>query len=212
MRILKGIEQLAFGSDPAIYLIDNELLIDTGSGLFFQEAKQELEQQLLDVKTIVNTHGHFSHCGANKKFRDWLKAELACHKDDKEAIEGGGSLAVPGSTPKMVTVDRTLKEGSVIRTINFTFEVVHTPGHSPGSICLYDKAKHVLVSGDTLFENGVGRTDLPGGSMPVLLDSLRKLSGYKIAYLLPSHGDVKIGGVEFLVKQMIAHAKEEAYI
>ncbi len=213
MNALKGIEQVAFGNDPNIYAIDNELLVDTGSGMFFQEAKKTLEKDLLGIKTIVNTHSHFNHCGANKKFRDWLKAEIACHEYDKKAVENGGSLAGRfGETPRIVTVDRTLRDGSMIRTVNFSFAVVHTPGHSPGSICLYDKDKRVLISGDTLFEDGIGRTDLPGGNTSDMINSLKRLSKYRVSYLLPSHGNIKIGGVDFLIKQMLVHAKEEDFL
>lgn len=210
MQIYKGIILMGgVGYDSNIYIIDGELIVDTGTGLFFSELKEEIENWGYDInklKTVVNTHCHFDHTGGNKKFRDWLKAEIAVHEGDKESVEtGSGTMAkVFGTVAKTVTVDHILTHGDKIKTKNFSFEVIHTPGHTPGSICLYDKKKRILISGDTLFEDGTGRSDLPGGDKYSLEKSLKKLSKYKITYLLPGHGMPKISGVEFLIKQLIS--------
>ncbi len=208
MQVHKNIELLcSMGPYCNVYLVDSELLIDAGTGNHFGDMRKEIESLggVNNIKLLANTHCHFDHTGGNKKFRDWLKLEVAVHSMDKQAVEtGNGTVAeLFGQTARIMNVDKTLKEGSIIKTSNFTFEVIHTPGHTPGSICLFDKEKRVLFSGDTLFENNIGRTDLPGGDRDQLMNSLRKLSEKQIEYLLPGHGSPKKGGIDFLIKQMI---------
>jgi len=199
------------GYDSNIYLIDNELLIDTGTGRMFSDIKKEMGS--VGVRLIVNTHYHFDHTGGNKKFRDWLGAEIAAHYSDKGRLESGSTLAESfGDMPRIVTVDKALKNGSVLRTKNFAFEVIHTPGHSPGSICLYEKKNKILLSGDTLFSDGSGRTDLPDGSSEQMKKSLEKLSQLEIKYLFPGHGPPKIDGIGFLIKSLLAKQKSEKFM
>jgi glyoxylase-like metal-dependent hydrolase (beta-lactamase superfamily II) len=120
-------------------------------------------------------------------------------------LENGSNLAeMFGAVSRTITVDRSLRDKNVIKTQNFSFEVVHTPGHTPGSICLYDKMKKILISGDTLFEDSIGRTDLQGGNKQDMQKSLQRLSKLDINYLLPGHGEPKIGGINFLIKQVLA--------
>jgi glyoxylase-like metal-dependent hydrolase (beta-lactamase superfamily II) len=208
MQIYKGIELLG-GMEPDcnVYLIDGELIVDAGTGNYFGDMKKEIEG-LCDVKNIqllVNTHCHFDHVGGDKKFRDWLKLQIAVHSADKKSVETGqGTVAeLFGQKHRIMSVDKTLRTGAIIKTTNFTFEVIPTPGHTPGSVCLYDKSKKILFSGDTLFENNIGRTDLPGGDRDQLMNSLKKLSELQVEYLLPGHGSPKKGGIDFLIKQMI---------
>ena len=208
MQIYRGIELLG-GIEPDcnVYLIDGELLIDAGTGFHFAEMKSQIEG-LCDphnIKTLVNTHCHFDHTGGSKKFRDWLKLHVAIHTADKKALEtGNGTVAeLFGQQARIMTLDKALRTGSTVSTKNFSFEVLHTPGHTPGSICLYEKEKKILISGDTLFDNAVGRTDLPGGDRAQLVESLRRLSQLQVEYLLPGHGSPKKGGIDFLIKQMI---------
>jgi len=216
MHVYSGIEVLGgMEQEPNIYLVDGELLVDTGTGTFFADMKNYIEGKYdcYKIRSIVNTHHHFDHSGGNAKFRNWLKATISLHANDKPYLENGDNLAEAfGAVPKIVTVDKTLREGSTIRTKNFSFNVVHTPGHTPGSICLYEKEKRILISGDTLFEDKIGRFDLPGGDRQKMLQSLQKLLNYNIHYLLPGHGPPKIGGVSFHIKQMIAHFGEKRFI
>ncbi|MEK6888193.1 MAG: MBL fold metallo-hydrolase, partial [Candidatus Aenigmatarchaeota archaeon] len=106
-------------------------------------------------------------------------------------------------TARVMTVDKTLRVGSIINTANFSFGVIPTPGHTPGSICLYDAEKKILISGDTLFETSIGRTDMYGGNQDQLISSLKRLSALSIQYLLPGHGSPKKEGIGFLIKQML---------
>ncbi|HLC67697.1 MAG TPA: MBL fold metallo-hydrolase [archaeon] len=205
MQVCKDIEVLGgTNSDCNIYLVDGTLLVDAGTGNYFGDTKKEIELLGAHPKTLVNTHCHFDHIGGNKKFRDWLKLEIAVHPADRKAVETGeGALAeMFGHTYRIMTVDRLLRNGSTIKTKNFNFEVISTPGHTPGSICLYDKTKKILISGDTVFDGAIGRTDL-GGDKEQMIDSLKKLSQLEVDYLLPGHGSPKIGGVNFMIKQML---------
>src|SRR3989344_2217041 len=205
MLIYKNIHMIpGVESECNVYIVDGEIIVDTGTGKFFPQMKSEIESSVdtSQIKTIVNTHYHFDHTGAGRKFRDWLGAEICIHQKDKEYMENGNTLAeMFGEKPRITTVDRTLKEKGTLKTKNFKFEIIHTPGHTPGSICLYDREKKLLISGDTVFEDNFGRTDLPGGSMEDMMKSLKKLSELKVSYLMPGHGNVKFGGVDFVIKQ-----------
>ena len=213
MQVLKDITLMGgVGYDSNIYIIDGEVIVDTGTGLFFPEIKEEIDNRFdkKKIRSIVNTHCHYDHTGGNKSFRDWLKAELLVHEEDKKAAESGeGTLSkFFEKTAKVVTMDKALRAGQKIKTKNFSFDVLHTPGHSPGSICLYDRKNKILISGDTLFEDGIGRTDLPGGNKKDMFSSLEKLSKLQINVLLPGHGMPKMSGVNFFIKQMLAQQKQ----
>ena len=215
MNIFKHVAVFSgVGYDSNVFLLDGEILVDTGSGTRFPLLKKAIEEKAdpSKIKTIVNTHCHFDHCGGNKKFRSWLNAEIAAHGKDKASIESGiNTMAEVFKEKSLIsTVDKELKNGSRLKTENFSFEVIATPGHTPGSICLYESEHKILVSGDTLFENGIGRTDTPGGSNEKLYSSIEKLSKYHINYLLPGHGNIKVGGIDFLIKQMLSAMKREA--
>ena len=207
MNVLKQIDVYGFGNDCNIYLIDGELIVDTGTGLNFHAIKEEIlsKHDVSGIKAIANTHCHFDHTGGNKKFRDWLNCQIAIHEKDIKSMEAGvGTMAeLFQETARTVTADRRLKNGSVIKTKNFSFQVIHTPGHTPGSICLYDKTYRIPISGDTVFDGAVGRTDFPGGNKGELINSLNKLSEYPISYLLPGHGVTRTNGVNFNIKQLL---------
>ena len=145
MEIIKGVSLVqGLGNGSNIYVLDNEILVDTGTGEYFHHARKEIEDSI-DVKRlklIVNTHYHFDHTGGNKKFRDWLHVPIASHQADRNFIETGKTLSESfKQVAKTVTVDTDLKDGNVIRTENFNLVVLHTPGHSAGSICLYEPDK-----------------------------------------------------------------------
>ncbi len=199
------------GFDSNVYFIDGELIVDTGSGIYFKEIRDEIENLRFNpnkIKMIVNTHSHFAHSGGDKKFRDLLKIPVCIHAAEKKNLETGNVLAERfRKVAKSVTVDRVLHEGDVIETTRFSFKVIHTPGHSPGSICLYDERRKILISGDTLFSDGPGRYDLPGGDRELLIDSLERLMNLNIMYLLPGHGMPKTGGIIYLIKQSLRKIK-----
>ncbi|GAB4288525.1 MAG: MBL fold metallo-hydrolase [Coriobacteriia bacterium] len=125
-----------------------------------------------DVGCVVLTHGHFDHLGAADEIRDLTGAPLLVHEADAAAIvspEGSGGTLF-GFDHRTAAPDRTLADGDRIDSGELTLEVVHTPGHTPGSICLLGEGH--LFSGDTLFSGSVGRTDFPGGDARALRRSI----------------------------------------
>ncbi|MBN2206558.1 MAG: MBL fold metallo-hydrolase [Candidatus Aminicenantes bacterium] len=146
----------------------------------------------LGVKPVVliNTHGHVDHIGANRDVKEAHGVPLALHALDVPLLEHAGDLElsfVLGAKPSPLP-DRLLEDGARVEVGALVLEVLHTPGHSPGSVCLLGPG--VLLSGDTLFDGGVGRTDLPGGSARDLERSIRTriLVLPPATRVLPGHG------------------------
>ncbi len=205
MQVYSGIHLIS-GVSSNIYIIDGEVIVDAGTGENFAEIKKEIEEKFSpkDLRTLVNTHYHYDHTGGSKKFRDWLKLDVVIHKMDKDFVEKAETLAEKfHAVARIMTIDKTIKEGQVVVTKNFKLQVIHTPGHSPGSICLYDSEHKVLFSGDTISNSGVGRTDLPNSDRALLLASLKKISNLTVNYMFPGHGPPRVGGVDFYIKQLI---------
>lgn len=154
-------------------------------GVDAKEIEREINKLRFTVSAIILTHGHFDHIAA----LDDLNYPVYIHKDDLFLLVGKKILK-PYLNSKEIHSGRLnfVSDGSKIHFGNLTIEVLHTPGHSPGSICL--KIGAVLFSGDTLFYSGVGRTDNTGGSYVRLIASLR----HKLmllpddTHVLPGHG------------------------
>lgn len=129
----------------------------------------------LDLIAIINTHGHFDHVGANKQLKQTLNVPIYIHPADAALLE---RVAVTAnmyglSGENSPQPDQNLEHGQTIKVGNLSMQVIHTPGHTPGCCCLYLEQEQLLISGDTLFADGVGRTDLPGGSTVQLVDSIK---------------------------------------
>jgi len=133
----------------------------------------ELAKSELNVKYLINTHGHFDHVGANKKMKEVTGAQLAIHPDDAPMLnELSHSASMFGlSADNSPPADILLKDGYEISFGEITLTVIHTPGHSKGGVSLYTKGH--LFAGDTLFAGSIGRTDLPGGDYDTLISSIR---------------------------------------
>jgi|SRR3989339_45732 len=168
--------------DTNCYLVEDEasrecLIIDPGD-----EAETIIEsigQQQLLPKMIVNTHGHFDHVTANLVLKDRYHVPIMFHDKDSFLV----NLTIP------VKADKYLVDGDVLSIGPLNFKVIHTPGHSPGGICLFEAAQGVLFSGDTLFFNTCGRTDFPycsPGEMGKSLEKLVALPADTLVY--PGHG------------------------
>lgn len=153
---------------------------DTHKGLVIDPAGEEeriLETARalgLTIESVVNTHGHPDHTCGNRKITEQTGAKIYMHALDDRFFNTpqGQSMAMQmGFTPSP-SADVFLEDGDTIRFGNSKLTVLHTPGHSPGGICLY--VENNLFTGDTLFVGAVGRTDLPGGSMETLLRSIKE--------------------------------------
>lgn len=125
------------------------------------------------IKSIVITHGHVDHCCGAGRLKELVGGEIAIHNDDLFLYERTPEQAAMFglSAPRLPPPDRVLADGDRITFGPYALEVMHTPGHSPGAVCL--KLERQVFSGDTLFALSVGRTDLWGGSMEALLRSIR---------------------------------------
>jgi glyoxylase-like metal-dependent hydrolase (beta-lactamase superfamily II) len=140
--------------------------------------------------TLINTHGHVDHIGANKDIKDRFDVPLLIHEADVPLLQNAllSEIAFLLGAQASPDPDSFLREGDEIRFGESRLQVLHTPGHSPGSVSL--KGEGLLLSGDTLFCGGVGRTDLPGGSWDELVRSIQEriftLDGQTRVY--PGHG------------------------
>ncbi len=178
--------------DSNIYLA-GDTVIDCGTGFNFTRLRDifnALKKNMNDVKQIINTHCHFDHVGGNGYF---LNAKVAIHEADAKVLEkGDGELSNANFFDGKLhprKPDRILKEGDKLDPDKLDLEVIHTPGHSPGSICLYDKKRKILFTGDTVFSDGVGRTDIAGGDSKELESSLQRLLKFDVEKILPGHGE-----------------------
>lgn len=192
MQVADGIFLLnGAGMDSNVYCIESEVLIDAGSGMFLDQMIEQMDRYDIDrdkIKKIVLTHEHFDHVGAAKELKEKLGAKILAHKNVK--INEATSLADQFEEELEVPeIDERLEEGDTIKAGDYRFEVLRTPGHSPGSLSLWDESKKVLISGDLLFLDGFGRTDIPGGDEEKRDGSLQKIKELgDIEVLLPGHG------------------------
>ena len=181
------------------YVLYNEnkdcIIIDPGT--YFEEEKQALRSFIdkngLTPKMLLNTHCHLDHVFGVKFFAETYRLQLMTHKIEEEVLAYAPTSGLMYNMPFDVYTGTIsyLKEGDKLRLGNDELLVIEAPGHSPGHICFYCKAQHFIISGDVLFENSIGRTDLPGGDYKTLIDSINNkiliLPDETIVY--SGHGD-----------------------
>ena len=159
-----------------------------------------IKKHKLTVKQIVVTHAHIDHVGGAMKLKQATGAPILLNENDSALL---AMLDVQASwlgmrPPGDVAIDQNVAEGDVVQAGSLQAQVMHTPGHTEGSICLLFAPQKVLIAGDTLFAGSIGRTDLPGGNYKKIIDSLqgKLLSLADETLVIPGHGPATTIGRE----------------
>lgn len=183
------------------------MVIDPGDEI--EDVLALIRKHNLQVKQIVITHAHIDHVGGAMKLRAATGAPILLNQNDYALLQMLDMQAawIGMASPGKVEIDQSIGQADTVRAGSLTADVIHTPGHTEGSICLYFPAEKKLIAGDTLFAGSIGRTDLPGGSFQKIINSLHEkvLALPDDTIVIPGHGEVTTIGDEresnpFLVK------------
>jgi glyoxylase-like metal-dependent hydrolase (beta-lactamase superfamily II) len=185
IRVIYGIR----GSSNSYFIDDRvKAIVDPGSD------PGQLRKAGIDfdaISLVINTHCHYDHIANNSLFSH---AKVCVHEADARAVEFGDPYLTAskfaGIELPRARVAKRLRDGEVLDFGETRLRVIHTPGHTAGSICLYDEKEKALLTGDLFFDEGMGRTDLPGGDPAKQRDSIEKVSKLEIEHVLPGHGKV----------------------
>jgi len=198
--------------DGNVYLILDEkpILVDAGmiAAPTLRNIKKLIDPQKIEM--IVLTHCHHDHSGAAPELKAATGARLLLSEKEVGAV--GDDLATVaylfGQQAPSYQVDQTMKEGMVLDIGEWKLEVMETPGHSQGSLCLYEPRAKVLFSGDTVFPDGnIGRTDMYGGSTPDLVASIERLVGLDVEIMYPGHMEITDRDVKRQIQMSLRFAK-----
>lgn len=150
-----------------------------------------LKSNDLTPEKIILTHSHWDHIADVSHLKKHYDLPVYIHEDDVKNLQSPGSDGIPCRVPiEGITPDFFLKEDDLITIGDLTFKIIHTPGHSPGGVCLYNEKQAILISGDTLFAGSIGLINLPTGNPKAMWKSLKKLE------ILPSKTIVYPGHAE----------------
>ena len=162
------------------------LVLDPGMGAA-QPLVERVAAHGLRLNVIANSHGHIDHIFDDGPLMHTTEAALAIHPDDAYRLDGRNNY---GFELEAVTPTRDLQEGEQVRIGDLVLDIIHTPGHTEGSVCLYEERLGILLSGDLLFAGSYGRTDLPGGNDEQMVASLARIAREipPSVRVLPGHG------------------------
>ncbi|MHC1725136.1 MAG: MBL fold metallo-hydrolase [Syntrophobacteraceae bacterium] len=203
MKVCEGLYSFPWTSMSAnncnTYLIDGpaKILIDPGHLHLFEHVAVQMKSvgiELSDIDLVIVTHAHPDHFEAAKLFKD-QPAMLTLSAEDYRMIQEIGKHMGPAFDLDSYTPDFFLTEGR-LEVKGVELEVIPSPGHSLGSVALYWPLKKALFTGDVLFRDGLGRTDLPGGDGGTLKESIKGLQVFDTEWLLPGHGDIVSGSAQ----------------
>jgi glyoxylase-like metal-dependent hydrolase (beta-lactamase superfamily II) len=167
------------------------IVIDPGDDV--SRIAKRLNDQGLRLKQVLVTHGHIDHVGGALKLKRLTGAPIYLNENDLPQIEMMDTQAAwlgLRAAPETAPPDEGLKDGQLVGLEHYPAQVLHTPGHTQGSICLHFAPLNLLIAGDTLFAGSIGRTDLPGGDFEQIMASLhtRVLNLPDETHVLPGHG------------------------
>lgn len=137
--------------------------------------KQFIEEEGLQLKAILLTHGHFDHIGAAKELKEHYGVKIYAHKLEDDVLSNPliNLSAGMGRNSVSFNADELISDNQILELIGLSIKVLHTPGHTVGGVCYYIESEGILFSGDALFACSIGRTDFPGGSSSQLINAIR---------------------------------------
>ena len=174
------------------------MVIDPGDDI--EDVQALIRKHNLQVKQIVITHAHIDHVGGAMKLRAATGAPILLNQNDYALLKmldvQAAWIGMP--SPGKVEIDHSITTGETVAAGSHTASILHTPGHTEGSICLYFPAEQKLIAGDTLFAGSIGRTDLPGGNFKKIMHSLKGpvMSLPDETVVVPGHGPLTTIGEE----------------
>ncbi|MBC7085063.1 MAG: MBL fold metallo-hydrolase [Methanomethylovorans sp.] len=179
--------------DANSYLVNGKVLIDTGINTNSLISEIEKIIDIKNIELIILTHCHYDHTASAEIISKKSGADIAIHKADIKLLhhDEGSAAAAFGSKAPSFEPDILLEGGENISISDEEhLEIIHTPGHTPGCICLYEPLSKSLFSGDTIFPQGsIGRTDFIGGSAAQISNSIKKITQLDIKIMYPGHGE-----------------------
>jgi len=174
------------------------IVIDPGDDI--EDVLAVVRKHKLQVKQIVITHAHIDHVGGAMKLRAATGAPILLNQNDYALLKMLDVQAawIGMADPGKVEIDQSVGQADTIKAGSLVADVIHTPGHTEGSVCLYFPAEKKLIAGDTLFAGSIGRTDLPGGSFEKIIRSLHEkvLALPDETIVVPGHGPTTTIGAE----------------